>query len=508
MNNSKNIHGMQNRQEAVRLVIRFIFALTAVLFLWTAFRSPAAEAAPKWFQVNVESRYLNKGETMQIECGTDYGTTYKFSSSNKSVAKVTRKGIIKARKKGACYITITGKRGKKIFTARFKLRVYKAKLKTKDVEILQSNTTTVKIKGFKNVYKRRTVTWTTSDPNVATVAANGVITGTGRGSCKVYCQIGNSEPLVCSVKVTAEVLSAYSTKVLVSNTLSYRVINLDDIFYTKTKKKNVGTYTVLNPALGSVSGNMYTGSNTLTGTNVVIGHYGKYEMTFNIESVKWAAHRGYLDIAPENTVAAFRAACEAGAFAVETDARMTKDGVIVCFHDAALSCMTDTSGKVQDYDYNELRQIPITHGNNVASYPGENYIPTLKQYLEICKSYGAYAIIEMKAVNAYTDEDIEKYCRGIQQAIDETGTGAYTQVMMQHSTAGKYFSIYRRVNGAAVPLCYYDSDAYAAAVQYGITNLHHYKNIWGISGRIWNYPEVLGSVKQQGKSYTAYHHCS
>lgn len=44
------------------------------------------------------------------------------------------------------------------------------------------------------------------------------------------------------------------------------------------------------------------------------------------------AHRGYNVLFPENTMAAFRAAVEVGAHGIETDIRLTKDGVVVLSH--------------------------------------------------------------------------------------------------------------------------------------------------------------------------------
>lgn len=48
-------------------------------------------------------------------------------------------------------------------------------------------------------------------------------------------------------------------------------------------------------------------------------------------------HRGASAIAPENTVAALRAAVQTGAAGSEFDVRMTADGVCVCTHDAVLA---------------------------------------------------------------------------------------------------------------------------------------------------------------------------
>ncbi|KAG6035308.1 hypothetical protein E4U41_006139, partial [Claviceps citrina] len=44
------------------------------------------------------------------------------------------------------------------------------------------------------------------------------------------------------------------------------------------------------------------------------------------------AHRGYKALWPENTISAFRAAVSAGAHALETDVRLTRDGVAVLSH--------------------------------------------------------------------------------------------------------------------------------------------------------------------------------
>lgn len=44
------------------------------------------------------------------------------------------------------------------------------------------------------------------------------------------------------------------------------------------------------------------------------------------------AHRGYKAKHPENTMAAFRGAVDAGVHAVETDVQITKDDVVVLSH--------------------------------------------------------------------------------------------------------------------------------------------------------------------------------
>lgn len=57
------------------------------------------------------------------------------------------------------------------------------------------------------------------------------------------------------------------------------------------------------------------------------------------------AHRGASGYAPEHTLAAYRLAIEQGADFVEQDLAVTKDGVLICLHDASLERTTDVEAK-------------------------------------------------------------------------------------------------------------------------------------------------------------------
>ncbi len=68
------------------------------------------------------------------------------------------------------------------------------------------------------------------------------------------------------------------------------------------------------------------------------------------------AHRGLHDNegeAPENSLAAFRKAAEAG-FGIELDLQLSKDGEVVVFHDVTLERACQVPGLVSDYTYEEL----------------------------------------------------------------------------------------------------------------------------------------------------------
>ena len=60
------------------------------------------------------------------------------------------------------------------------------------------------------------------------------------------------------------------------------------------------------------------------------------------------AHRGASAYAPEHTLAAYRLALEQGADFVEQDLAVTRDGALICLHDASLERTTDVETRFPD----------------------------------------------------------------------------------------------------------------------------------------------------------------
>jgi glycerophosphoryl diester phosphodiesterase len=67
------------------------------------------------------------------------------------------------------------------------------------------------------------------------------------------------------------------------------------------------------------------------------------------------AHRGASGLAPENTALSFEKAMELGVDMIETDCRVTKDGVVVLVHDREAHDPAGNSLTVKDTNYAELR---------------------------------------------------------------------------------------------------------------------------------------------------------
>jgi glycerophosphoryl diester phosphodiesterase len=91
------------------------------------------------------------------------------------------------------------------------------------------------------------------------------------------------------------------------------------------------------------------------------------------------AHRGFSGAAPENTVAAVRAAIEIHADMVEIDVTLTSDGHIVVIHDETLDRTTNGSGEVFRYTLAELQELDAGSWFN-PTFAGER-IATLDDVL-------------------------------------------------------------------------------------------------------------------------------
>src|SRR5262245_38535611 len=68
-------------------------------------------------------------------------------------------------------------------------------------------------------------------------------------------------------------------------------------------------------------------------------------------------HQGSCADTPGNTLVGARRAIDAGAHVTEVDVRTTKDGVLVCLHDAEVDRTTDGKGKVADLTLAEVKKL-------------------------------------------------------------------------------------------------------------------------------------------------------
>lgn len=112
-------------------------------------------------------------------------------------------------------------------------------------------------------------------------------------------------------------------------------------------------------------------------------------------------HRGYNVLAPENTLPAFRLARLKGFRYVETDVRFTADNIPVLLHDDSIDRTSDGKGKIRDLSFSQIRKFDFGKWKS-SEYKGTQ-IPSLDEFLSLCKDIGLHPIIELKVGN---DEQI------------------------------------------------------------------------------------------------------
>ena len=107
------------------------------------------------------------------------------------------------------------------------------------------------------------------------------------------------------------------------------------------------------------------------------------------------AHRGYSAFHRENSVASFRAAGEKSFYGIETDVHVTKDGKYIIIHDDITGRVAEKNMPVEETDFDILRTIPLRIKNGEDT-PEARTIPSLEEYIKVCKEYNKIAVLELK----------------------------------------------------------------------------------------------------------------
>ena len=127
-------------------------------------------------------------------------------------------------------------------------------------------------------------------------------------------------------------------------------------------------------------------------------------------AVQFIGHQGsYYGVA--NTEEAFLYAAEVLQYqALETDVKQTKDGVFVCCHDdtfGGLNIANTNWADLKDVvvDSSRTAGLPSQYGEMPGTGKYSSKICTLERYLEICKEYGIYAVVELKGSPGISNSD-------------------------------------------------------------------------------------------------------
>lgn len=161
-------------------------------------------------------------------------------------------------------------------------------------------------------------------------------------------------------------------------------------------------------------------------------------------------HRGARGLAPENTLAAFRAALAIGVTTIETDLALTKDGVLVLAHDPRLNpalaraadgrWLVAEGPAIRALTLDELRRYDVGRLNPEHRYArqwphqrsadGER-IPTLAQLIDLVKASGAPVRLNVETKVAPNDPDTPDpalFARTVVESLRRCGMAERTTI--------------------------------------------------------------------------------
>ena len=129
---------------------------------------------------------------------------------------------------------------------------------------------------------------------------------------------------------------------------------------------------------------------------------------------KMIAHRGLSGLECENTCAAFVAAGNRDYFGIETDVHKTADGKYIIIHDDETNRVAAENWNVENTEFNKLRSIQLLDKDGISR--GDLCLPTLSEYLRICKRYNKIAVLELK--NPFQKQDVQSIVQMIKQTYN------------------------------------------------------------------------------------------
>lgn len=100
-------------------------------------------------------------------------------------------------------------------------------------------------------------------------------------------------------------------------------------------------------------------------------------------------HRGAMGHETENTLASIQKAMDLGVDMIEIDVFKIKSGETVVFHDEEVERLTDSVGKIEDYNFEDLQKLTLI---------GDHKIPTLQEVLNLIDKK-VQLNIELKGAN-------------------------------------------------------------------------------------------------------------
>lgn len=127
------------------------------------------------------------------------------------------------------------------------------------------------------------------------------------------------------------------------------------------------------------------------------------------------AHRGASAVAPENTIAAFKAAAEQGARWVELDVALLADDTLVVIHDDSVDRTTSGKGSLGALTHADVAKFDAGAWFD-AKYAGER-LSTLAEVIKALGEFGLSANVEIKQHKHH--KSLDQLVRAVQADINK-----------------------------------------------------------------------------------------
>ena len=404
----RSVINMLNINNKHKCINRIVFCIVILVGLVFCNYKVVAKKIPVY--------YMLKGEVTDIPVEF-YNGDYFYKSDNHKVLQFTEKGKMKALKSGNATVILThfdinNKPIRKKIKVKVQDKVRGLKLinKVKTINLGEEYDYELgyKVKSKRNIVFR----WDSSNPEIASVDQNGKVTALGVGTAKIKCSVEGQKKASVSTKIKVVTVPVKELRIdnndLTLKLNSYYNINervsvypenaTNKLLETTSQNENVvkveyGVLYAVGKGQTTVTVEAADGSGCRQVVNVVVDDW------IDRDDVRFVAHRGLSSEATENSLKAFDLAGVKGFYETECDIWLSKDGQFVVSHDSNLYRMCGVNIEIKDITYDEICKIPIKAGSNYQNYANDKMsttVPTLKQFLYICKIYNMVPMIEVK----------------------------------------------------------------------------------------------------------------
>lgn len=185
------------------IAMLLIFTLAITMNTTTAF---AKSRASMKVRANRTTLYILDS----ANCKTQLKVTYsgrnvtksaKYSTSNKKIATISKKGVVTAKRTGTVKVKVKYKKNVRNITV--KVKKARLSLNKKSITLITGQNTTLKAFANKSGVNNKKVKWSTSNKNIATVNKNGVVSTKKAGTAKITCTTSIGK-VTCTINVKAK----------------------------------------------------------------------------------------------------------------------------------------------------------------------------------------------------------------------------------------------------------------------------------------------------------------